>query len=328
MKRIGNLFESIISLDNLIEAEKKARKGKSNQYGVQTFDKNSEASLVFLHETLANGDFKTSKYTTFKVYEPKERLVFKLPYYPDRIVHHAIMNVMERIFVSLFTADTYSCIKGRGIHAALRNLKSALQDKSSTKYCLKLDIVKFYPNVNHEILKQQLRRKIKDNQLLMMLDEIIDSADGLPIGNYLSQYFANFYLTGFDHWIKETKSVKHYFRYADDIVILAPTKEELHQLQREISMYLQTHLKLSVKNNYQVFLVEDRGIDFVGYVFRHNHILLRKSIKKRFAKAVSRNANNATIASYLGWAKHCNSKNLIKKILNANNYKNIQTTRN
>jgi hypothetical protein len=225
------------------------------------------------------------------------------------------MNILEPIFTKLFTADTYSCIKGRGIHGAANNLKKSLKDLENTKYCLKLDIVKFYPNVDHEVLKDLLRKKFKDQDLLWLLDEIIDSADGLPIGNYLSQYFANFYLTYFDHWIKETMQVKYYFRYADDIIILSNNKPHLHQLLFEIKEYLNNNLKLIVKDNYQIFPVESRGIDFVGYVFYHTHIRLRKSIKKRFAKAVSKTKNKATIASYNGWAKHCNSKHLLKKLV-------------
>lgn len=315
MKRFKNIYQQIISIENLTLAESKARKGKSKQYGVKIFDRNLQDNLVDLNKMLFEKNYQTSEYTTFKVYEPKERLVFRLPYFPDRITHHAIMNVLEPIFTKLFTADTYSCIKGRGIHGAAKNLKLALRDQENTKYCLKLDIVKFYPNVDHEILKQLLRRKFKDNDLLWLLDEIIDSADGLPIGNYLSQYFANYYLTYFDHWIKENKETKHYFRYADDIVILSSNKTHLHEILAEIKTYLKDNLKLEVKGNYQIFPVESRGIDFVGYVFYHTHTLMRKSIKKRFAKAISKTKNKATIAAYYGWAKHCNSKHLLKKLI-------------
>lgn len=315
MKRLNNIYQQIISFENLTQADKKARKGKGKQYGVKMFDKNPKNNLELLHKTLLEKSYQTSEYTTFKVYEPKERLVFRLPYFPDRITHHAVMTVLEPIFTKLFTADTYSCIKGRGIHGAVRNLKKALQDKQNTKYCLKLDIVKFYPNVDHDILKQLLRKKFKDQDLIWLLDEIIDSADGLPIGNYLSQYFANFYLTYFDHWIKESNQVKYYFRYADDIVILSDNKEHLHFLLSEIKKYLSENLKLSVKDNYQVFPVQARGIDFVGYVFYHTHTMLRKSIKKRFARAVSKTKNKATIAAYYGWAKHCDSKHLLKKLI-------------
>lgn len=315
MKRIGNLYQQIISIENLKASELKARRGKSHQYGVQMFDKNKEQNLELLHDILKSKSYQTSEYTKFIVFEPKERLVFKLPYFPDRITHHAIMNVLEPLFTKWFTNDTYSSIKGKGIHNAAENMKLALKDQDNTRYCLKLDIVKFYPNVNHDILKALLRKKIKDNDLLWLLDEIIDSADGLPIGNYLSQYFANFYLTYFDHWIKEDKAIKYYFRYADDIVILSGNKPHLHQIFSEIKQYLNDNLKLDIKDNYQVFPVEDRSIDFVGYRFYHTHTLIRKSIKKRFAKALSKKKNKATIAAYKGWTKHADTKNLLKKLL-------------
>ncbi len=315
MKRIGNLYERICSIENLNLADSIARQGKKNQPGVVKFDQNPTENILLLHKILVEKTYKTSAYTTFPIYEPKERLIFRLPYYPDRIVHHAVMNILEPIFVATFTKDTYSCIKKRGIHAAKEALEAALKDKENTIYCLKLDIRKFYPNVDHVVLKLVLRKKIKDQDLLWLLDEIIDSAEGLPIGNYLSQYFANFYLTYFDHWLKEDLKVRYYFRYADDLVILADEKPYLHDLLEKIRTYLETNLKLQVKHTYQVFPVDKRGIDFVGYVFRHSHILLRKSIKKSFALAVAKKKGPRTIASYMGWAKHCDSKNLIKKLL-------------
>jgi len=225
------------------------------------------------------------------------------------------MNILDPIFVANFTADTYSCIKGKGIHACANAVKKSLKDVPGTTYCLKIDIKKFYPSINHNILMSLLRRKFKDNDLLWLLDEIIDSADGLPIGNYLSQYLANFYLSYFDHWIKENKAVKYYFRYADDIVILASDKSYLHNLLIDIKIYFKHYLKLQVKNNHQVFPVEARGIDFVGYKFYNTHTLLRKQIKKNFAKMLKNNPNEASIASYKGWAKHCNSKNLLNTLL-------------
>jgi len=315
MKRINNLYERICSVENLQLADLTARKGKAKQPGVILHDTNKVENILKLHELMKNKTYKTSQYTTFKIYEPKERLIFRLPYYPDRITHHAIMAVMEPIFVSAFTTDTYSCIKGKGIHAAANAVKQALKNMAGTQYCLKLDIRKFYPNVDHEILKAMLRRKIKDNDLLWLLDEIIDSTEGLPIGNYLSQYFANFYLAYFDHWIKETKRVKYYFRYADDMVILSDSKLYLHELLSEIRFYMTDNLKLTIKDNYQIFPVDTRGIDFVGYIFRHTHTLLRKSIKQSFARMLSKNKNDQSIASYKGWASHCNSINLLKKLL-------------
>jgi RNA-directed DNA polymerase len=316
MKRIGNLYHQICSIENLMLADENAQKGKKHQAGVIEHNANRADNIFMLHKHLVDKTFRTSPYSTFTVFEPKERLVFKLPYYPDRIVHHAILNVLEPVFVSVFTADTYSCIKGRGIHSAARKLKANLKDTAATQFCLKLDIKKFYPSVDHDTLKMLLRRKIKDLDLLQMLYEIIDSATGLPIGNYLSQYFANFYLSYFDHWIKEKMGIRYYFRYADDMVILLNNKPDLHSLLFEIKHYLSKNLKLEVKNNYQIFPVEKRGIDFVGYKFYHTHTMLRKGIKRSFARKVSRGANKATIASYKGWAKHANTKNLVKKILN------------
>jgi len=315
MKRIGNLYEQIISIENLTEADKKAQKGKSKQYGVKLHNQNKESNINVLHDMLKIQSYRTSEYDIFTVYEPKERIVYRLPYFPDRIVHHAIMNLLEPIFVSNFTADTYSCIKGRGIHLLLKKLKRNLKDVPGTEYCLKLDIKKFYPSIDHIILKKLLRKKFKDQDLLGLLDEIIDSADGLPIGNYLSQYFANFYLSYFDHWIKEEKRVKYYYRYADDIVILSSNKQYLHQLLSDISKYLNQNLKLEVKGNYQIFPVDKRGIDFVGYRFYHTHILLRKRIKQNFARKLFKNPSTSSIASYLGWLKHCNAKHLTKKLL-------------
>lgn len=323
MKRINNIYPAIYSMENLRAAEKKARKGKAKQHGVRVFDRKPEQNLLKVRELLLSKTYKTSPYTTFKVFEPKERDVYRLPYMPDRIVHHAIMNQLEPIFVSTFTSDSYSCIKKKGIHAAARRIQSALRDVSGTTYCLKLDITKFYPTVSHDILKGLLRRKFKDQDLLGLLDEIIDSAPGLPIGNYLSQYLANYYLTPFDHWIKEQKRMKYYFRYADDIVILSNNKPDLHRILAEIKEYLRINLQLQVKKNYQIFPVAARGINVVGYVFFHTHTELRPSIKRRFARAVARGKNRATIASYMGWAKHCNSKNLIKKLIYEPN-QNIQ----
>ncbi len=316
MKRHGNLFENMCSTERLELADKEARRGKGPRADIRLHDANREGNIALLRELLLNREYRTSAYRVFKVYEPKERDVYMLPFFPDRIVHHALVkNVLEPVLVPTFTRDTYSCIKGRGIHAAFERLKAALKDREGTRYCLKLDIKKFYPSVDHEVLKVLLRRKIKDADMLWLMDEIIDSAPGLPIGNYTSQYFANYYLNGFDHWIKEVKGVRYYFRYADDIVILGPDKKELHLLLADIKTYLKVELRLKVKENHQVFPVEKRGIDFVGYVTYPTHSRVRKSIKQACARKLKHNCSPATIASYMGWFTHCNSRHLTKKLL-------------
>lgn len=323
MKRYNNLFDKIVSLDNLYLADKKARRNKSSRKDIKEFDQNKEELLKKLQQNLINGTYKTSEYNTFIIREPKERLIFRLPYYPDRIVHHAVMNIMEPIWVSIFIKDTYSCIKHRGIHEALHNVKEALKDVDNTTYCLKLDIRKFYPSIDHEVLKSIIRKKIKDQKLLQLLDEIIDSAQGVPIGNYLSQFFANLYLTYLDHWIKEEKHIKYYFRYADDIVILGKDKEELRQLFKDMKEYIETKLNIKFKDNWQIFKVDSRGINFVGYRVYHTHVLLRKTIKKNFCRKISKlnrrddlskSEYKQKICSYIGWIKYCNGKNLLSKM--------------
>ena len=306
MKRFGNLYDEITSVENLKLADKKARKGKLKQYGVINHLENEDENIRMLNELLKHRKFKTSKYNVFKIFEGKERDIYQLPYYPDRIVQHSIMNVLEPIFVSTFTADTYSCIKGRGVHKASYKLRDSIKDKVNIKYCLKLDIQKFYPSVDNNILKLLLRRKFKDKILLKLLDEIIDSTKGLPIGSYLSQYLGNFYLSYFDHWIKERLKVKYYFRYCDDILVLGENKEELHILFDKIRNYLNAELNLVVKANYQVFPIECRGIDWCGYRHYHTHTLIRKSIKQNYKRGKNK-------INHWGWLKHCDSINLVNK---------------
>lgn len=288
-------------MENLLLADKLASKGKSKQRDVIKHRINKEENLQKLHQTLVSGEYKTSPYTKFKIFDGKEREISKLPYFPDRIVHHAICKIIEPILIKTFTADTYSCIRGRGIHKASYNLRKGL--KEGYKYCLKFDIVKFYPSVDNEVLKTIVRRKIKDVRLLKLIDEIIDSDRGLPIGSYLSQHLSNLYLTYFDHFVKETLRVKRYYRYADDIVVLSDDKQELWSWFGEMKSYLLRELKLEVKPNYQVFPISSRGIDWVGYVHYQHYTLLRKSIKQRYKKS-----NNKP--GYNGWLVHANTVNL------------------
>lgn len=305
-------------MENLILADEKARKGKKHSRGVRMFDRNREKNLEKLRDLLLSGEYHTSRYTFFQVRDPKERTIARLPYYPDRIVHHAIMNILEPIFTRLYTADTYACIKGRGGHLARRKIMAAMRrDPEETKYCLKLDIRKYYPSVDHDVLKAIIRRKIKDQRVLRLLDEIIESAPGLPIGNYLSQTLANVYLAYFDHYVKEVLGVRYYFRYVDDIVVLSSDKAQLRSILDAMRGYLGS-LHLEVKANWQVFPVEARGVDFLGYVFRHGYVLLRKRIKHNLFKALAHQRKlgrtceeiRLAVASYIGWLKYTNSKHL------------------
>ena len=300
MKRISNLYDKIISLDNLRLADEKARRGKTKSYGVKVHDKNRERNLFALHEALLTKTFRTSEYDVFTVFEPKERIIYRLPYYPDRIVHHAIMNILEPIWVRTFTHNTYSCVKGRGIEGCARRVDKIIKAfEGKPLYCLKIDIRKFYPSIRHRALKRLIRRRIKDKDLLWLLDEIISSvcmddmgkpltdadkalqdpedAHGLPIGNYLSQYLANICMCYFMHWVNESMAaeVKEALRltekpriecteYADDIVFYAESKAVLREVLTLIRGKIEDGLSLKIKGNHQIFPVAKNRHDKHG----------------------------------------------------------------
>ena len=324
MKRYNNLYPKIYDIENIRLAHKNAKKGKLHYSEVKMVEANQEKYFMKIHDMLKNKTFHNSEYEVFtKMCGNKEREIFKLPYFPDRIIHHCIMNILEPIWMKTLIADTYSSLKNRGIHKGVKRIKKALKDKENTKYCLKMDVRKFYPSIDHAILKQIIRKKTKDKDLLWLLDGIIDSADGVPIGNYLSQYFGNLYLSGLDHWLKEQKGCKYYHRYCDDLVILNSDKNHLSQLRKEISDYLETTLSLKLKDNWQVFPVDKRGIDFLGYRFFHNYVLLRKSTAIRFKRRIKQIKKKyhlltpinilSGIMSYWGWMKHANCYRLQNK---------------
>lgn len=323
MKRIGNLYEKIYDIENLRLAHKQARRGKSFYTEVKLIDENEDEYLYRLQDMLIHKTYHTSKYEVFEKKEGKKiRKIYKLPYFPDRICQWAIIQVIEPYLMRTLTDDTYSALPGRGVERARRKMVRALKtDPENTVWCLKIDISKYYPNVNIEKLKLKYRRLFKDNDLLWLLDEILDSNPdtGVPIGNYISQYSGNIYLSDFDHRVKEVYHIKHYFRYMDDMVFLSSSKEELQNLIKEITKYLVDEYDLKVKDSWSLFGVEDRGIDFVGYVFRHDSIRLRKSIahsiKKTSSKIRWRVNNDMELNRHLyfsfnslkGWLKHSHS---------------------
>lgn len=309
-------------MDNLHLAHKNARKGKTYYDEVKNIDANENYYLQRLQQLLVQKTFKNSKYETFtKKDKGKERQIFKLPYFPDRILHHAILQVIEPIWKSILISNTFQSIKGRGVHLAKKRVEKSLRSFLPGKkcYCLKLDIKKFYPSIDNDILFDLIRRKIKDEDALWLLKEIIYSTKGIPIGNYLSQYFGNIYLTYFDHWIKEKMKVRHYFRYCDDIVIIHEDKDYLSYLYAKIEYYLEKKLKLTVKSNYQIFPVDKRRIDFLGFRFDKCKTYLRKTISKNFKRkiiAFNRNGsqkNAMAITSYYGWFKSSDSWSLWNK---------------
>lgn len=346
MKTFGNIYPLVYTMHNLRLAHKKARKGKTSYTWVKRVDENPKKYLRRLGRMLRHKDYTTSPYREFMLEDRgKLREICDLPYFPDRIVHWALMLQVEPILVSTFINTSYAAIPGRGAHLALQHLTDCLHhDPEGTQYCLKLDVHKFFPSIDHDILKELMRRKIKCKDTLWLLDEVIDSytsvltGKGVPIGNYTSQYFGNFYLTYFDHWLKETvftftnsegiteiRQVHYYFRYMDDMVILSDSKEFLQYLLGQIQWYLFTYLRLTLKDNYQVFPVDIRGIDFVGYRSFRDYILLRTTTKKRLKRAMKKigkctekyhdltEHQRCVVASYSGVLKWCDGKRLYHK---------------
>lgn len=349
MKRYGNLYEQVYDMENLIQAHKNASRGKGWYNEVIEVNKFPSEYLRILQGMLIYKNYKTSEYEVFNRKDGKKtRVISKLPYFPDRICQWALMQVIEPILIRNFVKDTYSAIPGRGLHIAVKRIQDALKnDPKGTVYCLKMDIKKFYPSINHRILKKKFRKIFKDPDILWLIDEIIDSTpedEGIPIGNYLSQYCGNFYLSDFDHWIKETKffyngnyiGIVYYFRYMDDMIILSGDKKFLHWLRRKISEYLENE-DLHLKQNWQVFPVKDRGIDFIGYRIFPEYTLLRKDTVKTMKRSLNRilvkvtNGEEFTyhdfccVHSYMGWLKPCDGYRLAMKYIEplmiyANNY--------
>ena len=311
-------------MENIRQAHENARKGKAHYYEVRKINADPDKYMGRLKNMLKSKTFKNSKYRVFtKKGLKKTRVIHKLPYFPDRIVHHCIVQVLEPIWTPWLIRDTLACLKGRGIHQGVKRILKALRtDVEGTRYCLKMDVKKFYPSLDHDVLKRILARKIKDPDVMWLLGEIIDSTPtGVPIGNYLSQYFGNLYLTGLDHWIKETLKCRHYIRYCDDMVILGDDKARLHDIRLDVEKYLLNNLKLSLKSDWQVFPVAARGIDFLGYRFFPGYTLLRKSTALAFKRKMrdiregryhKKDAVTiaSTVMSYHGWMKHANCLNL------------------
>ena len=310
MKKAGGLWGEVCSMENIELAHKRAKKGKRHYKEVIMVESDKKKYLTEVQELLVGKLFVNAEYEEMHRYDSgKHRLIKKLPYFPDRIVQHCVANVCAKIWDKTLIRDTYSAIPGRGVHDGVRRVKRALAvDPDGTRYCLKLDVKKYYDSVDNEMLKKVIRDRIKDADVLWLLDLVIDSAAGIPIGNYLSQYFGNLYLSGIDHYAKEVLGCCYYFRYCDDIVVLGSSKEFLHHVNKSIAEQL-AGLRLKVKESWQVFPVDSRGIDFLGYRFFHGFTLVRKRIVKRFKQKFSK-GNVASMAAYHGWFCHADTYNL------------------
>lgn len=333
MKRYGNLYSKLVSMDNIELAYRNARKHKTWQTQVKRVDKHKDVLLHKLQTSLINHTFTTAPYRTKDIYEPKHRVIYILPFYPDRIVQHAIVNILSPIWDKMFIYDSYACRKNKGQH---KGSKRCMEYAMKYEYCLQGDISKFYPSIHHDLLKQIIRKKIKDKDMLMLLDDIIDSTHSdtnVPIGNFLSQWFGNLVLNELDMYVKHVLHIKPYIRYCDDFLLFGNDKHELHRLATCIRSFIENTLqfKLSKLNLFHTY----QGVDFLGYRHFHNgKLLVRKRTSKRIKKRmrtvlslllkhrISKERARGQIASAEGWIKHANSYNL-KRSLNIDKLKEL-----
>lgn len=324
MRRHGNLFANIASMENLEMAYARAKKGKAWQNTVMRFDQDKEENLRGILLSLQDKTFTTSPYRVKMIHEPKTREIYILPFSPDRIVQHAVMNILEPIWDNLFIHDSYACRVGKGAHAGSRRVMGFVRQY---RYCLKCDVSKFYPSVDHDVLFGIIKKKIKCRDTLWLLERIIYSAPGgknVPIGNYTSQWFGNLYLNELDHLLKTEHKCGAYVRYCDDFVVFHDDKRHLHAMAAVVRNFVADELKMTL-SKCSVFPVS-QGVDFLGYRHFRKFILLRKTtaarVKRRLSRLpdmmarglITKEQARSSLASTEGWLRWANTHHLVKSL--------------
>ncbi len=316
----------------------KASLGKRNKRYVKQIIKNMDICAQLISDMLKDKLYIPSPYTIKKIVDGtsgKERTIFKPRFYPDQIIHWSLMLQIQPLLMRGMYAYNCGSVPGRGTSHGQKAIRKWLDsDYKGTKYCLKMDIKKYYPSIDNDILKQAFRKIIKDKDCLWLIDQIIDSSEGLPIGNFTSQWFANFFLQGLDHYIKEKLQAKYYIRYIDDLVIFDGNKRKLHKDRINIDRYLYG-INLKLKENWQIFKVSKRPVDFLGLKFYYEKTTLRKKSAlrmKRRAKKIRKKGHLTYIdacamISYWGWIKRSDSMQFydknIKPIINLNEARKV-----
>jgi len=280
MKRVGNLYEKILDPALIHAAISFAGQGKGKRESVQRVMADIPGHVEKIRQMLINDTYTPTPYHVFMKYDPrckKTRKIQRPEYFPDQVMHWLVILACQKVFMR--GMDHWCCgsVPNRGIKRGHDGVRKWLQhDKKHTKYTLKMDIRKYYDSIPHDKLMEVIRRKIKDPRMLSLIGKIVNTTEvGIPIGNYTSQWFANLFLEGLDHHIREKLKVKHYVRYIDDMVLFGNNKKELHKVRRLIETYLKDEMGLELKDNWQVFKTDSRGVDFLGFVFFRTHIRLR-----------------------------------------------------
>ena len=313
-----HLYEQIHNIDNLRLAYKKASRG-GNRFteGNLRFQENLEANLYHIQQRLIDETYAHGAYSQFEVYEPKKRTINALPF-ADRVVQHAINNIIEPIFDNVFYSCTYACRKNKGTHAGVRVVQSTMRhiEVDGEVFFLKMDFSKYYASIDRSVLFREIERKISDKKVIALLEQFGDRHGvGIPIGNLLSQLCANIYGHIFDRHIKEELGIKHYFRYMDDTVILSNDKEHLKELQHYLESFAKTHMKLKF-SQWMISSVH-KQVNFLGYRITPSYKLIRKDSVTRAKRKVKRYVANgdseslrAFLASWYGHVKTADSHNL------------------
>ena len=321
-------LEDKLTIEAIYRAHCRARKGKTTRSSVVDVDLRPMIYVTHILNVLRDGIYIPSRFREFTVTDPKKRLVLALPYV-DRIVHQwLIEEFIKPYYLPRFIKDSYACIPGRGSHAAVKCIQDYMRDmrqRQGKYYIVKMDISKYFYNIDRDVLFKILKRVITNQQLLDLLHTIIFSDEarvGIPIGNYTSQYFANIYLNELDQYCKHNLGVKYYVRYMDDFILLAPNKRKARRWYRAIQRYAEgyLHLKLNPKS---CFYPSSHGLDFVGYKIMNNCLRLRQRSKRKLNNIIWNYQHDYTteadfvtsIAAWLGHAGHANAKTYIRKRL-------------
>lgn len=290
MKRYGYLFEKIVSFENLLLAAKKSLRGKKHTSQAAVFYFNLENEIIALQEKLQSRRYMPLPLRIFFIREPKVRKI-GAAHFRDRVVHHAICNILEPVFEKSYIYHSYACRVGKGTHRAIKQAQNDCR-KYRDGYFLKCDIKKYFESIDHRLLKDMLNNKFKDPELVWLLDIIIDSSDcvgkGIPIGNLTSQHFANFYLDKLDHFVKDALRVKAYIRYMDDFILFGKDKKELQQLEAKISDFLFQRLRLKLKEKSILLAPCRTGVPFLGFRIFAGLIRMKQENKKRWIKKLKR----------------------------------------
>lgn len=316
------VYEQVYDYQNLYDAYLKARRQKRYRSEVLKFSYSLEENLIQIQNELIWKTYRIGPYRPFIVYEPKKRQIVALPF-KDRVVQHALNSVIEPIFDRVFIYDSYACRKGKGTHRAAKRLGYFL-GKPGIHYYIKADIQSYFASINHSILKDLLRRRIDDQDILWLIDTILDneSGQGLPIGNLTSQLFANIYLHELDHFLKNQLSVRYYLRYMDDFIVLHASKKYLRDLLSTIDGFLSSKLALRLNPKTRIDAIKN-GIDFVGYRVWHLNKLLRKRLIRRMKKRarnwmdgkVSDGSYLSSISSWIGHVQDTSSHMALERLL-------------